>query len=130
MGVGEWLAVSGVKRIVSSLGLGQPAVGLTFVALATTADLFALAWAVCRRGIDELVLARVLRSALCNATATFGLAVLVCPIHATGLGWQSWPAGALPASLVAYALMFGRIGRAGEGLLGATYGTYLGLTLR
>lgn len=57
MAGGGWLAVSGAERIVSSLGLAQSVVGLTFVALATTAELFALVWAAYRRGIEELALA-------------------------------------------------------------------------
>jgi cation:H+ antiporter len=54
MAGGGWLAVSGAERIVNSLGLAQSVVGLTFVALATTAELFALVWAAYRRGVKEL----------------------------------------------------------------------------
>jgi cation:H+ antiporter len=130
MAGGGWLAVSGAERIVDSLGLQQSVVGLTFVALATTAELFALVWAAYRRGVEELALAGVLGSAVYNATATLGVAALVHPIYATGLEWQAWLGAALPAALVAYAMVFKRVGRAGGAVLVAAYGAYLGLTFR
>lgn len=130
MAGGGWLAVSGAERIVGSLGLAQSVVGLTFVALATTAELFALVWAAYRRGIEELALAGVLGSALYNATATLGVAAIVHPIHVTGLEWQAWLGAALPVALVTYALAFKRVGRVGGGLLVATYGAYLAFTIR
>lgn len=128
MAFGGWLAVSGAERIVTALALRQSVVGLTFVALATTAELFALVWAAFRRGVEELALAGVLGSAVYNATATLGLAALVHPIHATGLVGQAWLAAALPAALVVYALAFRRVGRVGGGLLVAGYGAYFALT--
>lgn len=128
MAFGGWLAVSGAERIVAALALRQSVVGLTFVALATTAELFALVWAAFRRGVEELALAGVLGSAVYNATATLGVAALVRPIYATGLVGQAWLAAALPAALVAYALAFRRVGRVGGGLLVAGYGAYLALT--
>jgi cation:H+ antiporter len=108
MAAGGWLAVSGAERIVSSLRLSRSVVGSTFVALATTAELFALpiaaAWksAAYRRGVEELALAGVLGSAVYNAAATLGVATLVHPIHATGLEWQTWLGAALPALLVGW----------------------------
>ncbi len=130
LAAGGWLAVSGAERIVSSLGLSQSVVGSTFVALATTAELFALVWAAYRRGVEELALAGVLGSAVYNATATLGVAALVHPVHATGLEWQAWLGAALPALLVGWVLVFGRVGRLGGGLLVAAYGVYLALTFR
>lgn len=130
MAGGGWLAVSGAERIVASLGLAQSVVGLTFVALATTAELFALVRAAFRRGVEELAIAGVLGSALYNATATLGAAALVRPLVVTGIGWQAWLAAALPALLVVGAAVGKRIGRAGGGLLIATYGVYLALTFR
>jgi hypothetical protein len=53
MGLGGWLAVGGAERIVASLNLEDAAVGLTFVGLATTPELFALVWAAARRGVPE-----------------------------------------------------------------------------
>jgi cation:H+ antiporter len=128
MAVGGWLAVAGAERIGDSLGLRQSVVGLTFVALATTAELFALVWAAFRRGVEELALAGVLGSAVYNATATLGVAALVHPLRVSGLESQAWLAAALPAALVVYAVMFKRVGRIGGGLLVAIYGAYLAFT--
>lgn len=128
MAVGGWLAVSGAERIVNSIGLSQSAVGLTFVALATTAELFALVWSSFRRGIEELALAGVLGSAVYNATATLGVAALVHPLNFTGIETQAWVAAALPAALVAWAVAFKTVGRIGGGLLVAIYLGYLAFT--
>ena len=97
MAGGGWLAVSGAERIVGSLGLAQSVVGLTFVALATTAELFALVWAAYRRGVEELALAGVLGSAVYNATATLGVAALVVP--STSPGWSGRPGWVPPCPL-------------------------------
>ena len=130
MTAGGWLAVSGAERIVSSLGLDQSVVGLTFVALATTAELFALVWAAFRRGVEELAIAGVLGSALYNATATLGVAALVRPLAVTGIEWQAWLAAALPVALVLYAMARRRIDRLAGGVLVAAYGAYLSFTFR
>src|SRR5487761_1720534 len=54
MAAGGWLAVGGAERVVAALRLTDTAVGLTLLALATTAELFALAWAAMRRGVSAL----------------------------------------------------------------------------
>src|SRR5262249_17324215 len=130
MAGGGWLAVSGAERIVNSLGLRESVVGLTFVALATTAELFALVGAAFRRGGEELAIAGGLGAAIYNATATLGVAAPRHPIPAAGLQWPAWLAAALPAGIVAYAVVFRQVGRAGGVLLIASYGVYLGLTFR
>lgn len=128
MAAGGKLAVSGATRIVEALGLRETAVGLTFVALATTAELFALVWAAFRRDVEELALAGVLGSAIYNATATLGVAALVRPLAVGGLGGQAWLAAALPAGIVLWVLVFGRLGRIGGVLLIAGYGAFLAIT--
>ncbi len=45
--------------MVRALSLTDSAVGLTLLALATTAELFALAWAAMRRGVSEIAVAGV-----------------------------------------------------------------------
>jgi cation:H+ antiporter len=128
MVVGGRLAVSGAERIIGSLGLRESVVGLTFVALATTAELFALVWAAARRGLEELALAGVLGSAIYNSTATLGAAALVRPLAGSGIGWQAWLAAALPAAFAAWAIAFKRIGRPAGVLLVGVYAGYLALT--
>jgi cation:H+ antiporter len=76
----------------------------------------------------ELALAGVLGSATYNATATLGVAALVRPLAVGGIQGQVWLAAALPAALVAWAVAFKGVGRAGGLLLLAAYGGYLTLT--
>lgn len=53
MGVAGWLAVAGAERVMDLTGVGGSVVGLTAVALATTAEFVALIPAAVRRGIPE-----------------------------------------------------------------------------
>src|SRR5260370_100868 len=59
---GGWLAGGGAARVVAALRLTGSGVGLTLLALATTAELFALAWAAMRRGVSEIAVAGVVGS--------------------------------------------------------------------
>jgi len=128
MAAGGRLAVAGAERIVASLGLAESVVGLSFVALATTSELFALVWAAARRGVDELALAGVLGSAAYNATATLGVAALVRPLAVSGIAGDAWLAAALPAALVGWVLGFKRLGRVAGLVLVVIYGCYLAFT--
>ena len=128
MALGGRVAVAGAERIVSTLGLRESVVGLTLVALATTAELFALVWAAFRRGIEELALAGVLGSAIYNATATLGVAALVRPLAVGGVTGQAALAAAIPVFLVTWTLAVKSVGRVGGAVLLAAYGSYLALT--
>src|SRR4029079_3167645 len=88
--LGGAIAVAGAERVVHGLGIGESAVGLTFVALATTAELFALAWASLRRGITELAVAGVVGSAAYTATATVGVAAVIRPLPSSGTVGAAW----------------------------------------
>jgi cation:H+ antiporter len=125
---GGRLAVAGAEHLTAALHLADSAVGLTFVALATVAELFALIWAAARRGIDELALAGVLGSALYNATATLGAAAVITPVPATGLAAPAIAAAALPVALIALSPRR-RLGRLAGVLLLAAYAVYVFLTL-
>src|SRR6266849_3095896 len=120
MVAGGWLAVGGAERVVRALALSDSAVGLTLLALATTAELFALAWAAMRRGIAEIAVAGVIGSVAYNATATLGAAALVRPLATGGLLWPALAAGALPLLLLT-ATPAGRLGRGMGALLVAGY---------
>jgi cation:H+ antiporter len=128
MVAGGRLAVAGAERIVASLGLHESVVGLTFVALATTAELFALVWAAARRGVEELALAGVLGSAIYNSTVTLGVSALVRPLSVTGISGQAWLAAALPAAFALWGLAFKRVGRVAGVLLIGCYAGYLAWT--
>jgi cation:H+ antiporter len=83
MVLGGYLAVRGAEKLVDVLHVGDSVVGLTLLALATSAEMVALVWAAGRRGITELVVAGSVGSVAYNATVSLGLAALVNPL---GLG--------------------------------------------
>ena len=129
MAIGGRLAVAGAERVVSSLGLADHTVGLTFVALATTAELIALVWAAARRSVEDLALAGVLGSALYNSTATLGTAALIHPIPRGGLAPAAALAAVLPFGLAAASMRRDRLARpVGLGLLGV-YAAFVVLAL-
>ncbi len=101
MAAGGWLAVGGAERVVAALSLADSAVGLTLLALATTAELFALAWAAARRGVSEIAVAGVVGSVAYNATASLGAAALVRPLAVGGILAPAIAAAALPVALLA-----------------------------
>jgi len=101
MAAGGWLAVGGAERVVAALSLTDSAVGLTLLALATTAELFALAWAAMRRGVSEIAVAGVVGSVAYNATASLGVAALVRPLAVTGVLTPAIAAAILPLALLA-----------------------------
>ncbi len=128
MAAGGFLAVSGADRLVHSLGLSESVVGSTLVALATTAELFALVWAAFRRDLGELALAGLLGSVLYNATATLGVATLVHPLATSGLDGAAWLAAGLPLVLLGLRRLPDMAVRGAGMLLVLAYGVYLGLS--
>ncbi|NUR06157.1 MAG: sodium:calcium antiporter [Nocardioidaceae bacterium] len=83
MVVGGALAVRGAEGLVDAFGVGESVVGLTVLALATSAEMVALVWSARRRGLTEVVVAGTVGAVAYNATVTLGLAALVNPL---GLG--------------------------------------------
>jgi cation:H+ antiporter len=128
MAGGGWLAVGGAERVVRALGLTDTAVGLTLLALATTAELFALAWAAMRRGVSEIAVAGVVGSVAYNATATLGVAALVRPLAAGGILGPAIGAAVLPVVLLAVT-RGGWLSRHAGALLVLGYGTWVTLVL-
>jgi cation:H+ antiporter len=123
------LAVRGAERVVSSLGRSDSAVGLTVLALATTAELFALVIAALRRDVPEIALAGVVGSAAYNATATLGAAALVRPLPSHGVVGPA--AFALLLTLAVLALgRRGSLGRVAGAVLVVAYAAYVVLVLR
>src|SRR6266536_71021 len=122
--LGLALAVGGAERVVRALGLTDSAVGLTLLALATTAELFALAWAAMRRGVSEIAVAGVVGSVAYNATATLGVAALVRPLATGGILAPAIAAAALPVALL-LATTAGRLNRQTGALLVAGYGAWV-----
>ncbi|MGH8867554.1 MAG: sodium:calcium antiporter [Actinomycetes bacterium] len=120
---GGGVAVAGASRVVSALDLTDTAVGLTLLALATSAELFALVWSAARRGVGEIAVAGVVGSAAYNATATLGAAALARPLVVTGMTWPAVLAAALPLVVVGLGRA-GRLGRTAGAFLCVTYAAY------
>jgi cation:H+ antiporter len=80
MVAGGFLAVRGAAGLVGAVGLTESVVGLTVLALATSAEMVALVFAAHRRGVTEVALAGAIGSVAYNATATLGLAAWVDPL--------------------------------------------------
>lgn len=83
MVVGGAFAVRGAEGLVTALDVGESVIGLTVLALATSAEMVALVWAARRRGLSELVVAGTVGAVAYNSTVSLGLAALVSPL---GLG--------------------------------------------
>jgi cation:H+ antiporter len=124
MAAGGWFAVGGAERVVRALGLTDSAIGLTLLALATTAELFALAWAAMRRGVSEIAVAGVIGSVAYNATATLGVAALIRPLTVTGILVPAIAAAALPAALL-LVTPGGRLNRPTGAVLLLGYGAWV-----
>ena len=124
------LAVRGATDVVESLGRTDTAVGLTVLALATTAELFALVLAAVRHDVPEVAVAGVVGSAAYNATATLGAAALARPLVVEdGTLAPAALAAVLPLVVVALAGRRGLLGRPAGALLLAGYATYVVLVL-
>lgn len=127
--LGGDLAVRGSVRIVDALGLNDQVVGLTILALATTAELFALAFAAVRHDVSDVAVAGVVGSAMYNATATLGAAALARPLAVPGM---------LPAGVAAFVLTLavvtlaatGRLTRPAGACLVGGYVVYVVVVLR
>jgi cation:H+ antiporter len=119
--LGGNVAVAGATRVVTALGQTDTAVGLTLLALATTAELFALVWSAARRGVSEIAVAGVVGSAAYNATATLGAAALARPLATSGMTIPAAVAAGLPLAVVALAWRRQRLGRVAGVLLCAGY---------
>jgi cation:H+ antiporter len=124
------LAVRGAVRVVESLGRTDSAVGLTILALATTAELFALVLTAVRHDVPEIAVAGVVGSATYNATATLGAAALARPLLLDGdsLITTAVVAAVLPMLVLVLAPR-GRLGRPAGAVLCVGYATYLLLVL-
>jgi cation:H+ antiporter len=125
MTAGGEAAVEGATRVVRSLHQDDTAVGLTLLALATTAELFALVLAAARHDVGEVAVAGIVGSAAYNATATLGTAALVRPLTTGAVLVPAVLAAALPLVVLALA-RDGAIRRPGGAVLVAGYAAYVG----
>lgn len=129
MTAGGEAAVEGATRVVRSLDQSDTAIGLTLLALATTAELFALVLAAARHDVGEVAVAGVVGSAAYNATATLGTAAVVRPLATGAVLLPAIAAAALPLVVLALA-RDGALRRGGGAVLVAAYAAYVVLVLR
>jgi cation:H+ antiporter len=127
MALGGWVAVIGAEDLVVALAVTESVVGLSIVALATTAELFALAVSAHQHDLSELAVAGVVGSAGYNATVTLGGAALVRPIATPGIAGASWLAAGLPLLILALGGRQGLLTRGAAGVLITIYVTYIAL---
>ncbi|MGA7273066.1 MAG: hypothetical protein WB239_18500, partial [Acidimicrobiia bacterium] len=125
MAGGGWLAVSGAERLVEAMGVSDSVVGLSLVALATSAELLALVAAAHRHQLTELAVAGVIGSVGYNATLTLGVAALAHPFSTTGVTPAAWLAAGLLVLILALGGRRGHIGRWAAALLLAVYAGFL-----
>jgi cation:H+ antiporter len=122
------LAVRGAVRVVDAIGRSDSAVGLTILALATTAELFALVLTAARHAVPEIAVAGIVGSAAYNATATLGAAALARPLAVDGVIWAAVVAALLPLVILVFARS-GQLGRVTGAALCAGYVAYAVLVL-
>jgi cation:H+ antiporter len=127
--VGGDLAVRGAVDVVAAIGRTDSAVGLTILALATTAELFALVLTAARHDVPEIAVAGIVGSAAYNATATLGAAALAQPLAVDGVIWAAVAAALLPLVILLFARR-GQLGRAAGGALVAGYAAYAVVVLK
>lgn len=111
--------------LVDALGVADSVVGLSVVALATTAELFALVVSAHRHHVSELAVAGVVGSAGYNATVTLGGAALARPILTGGVATAGWLAAGLPLLILGLGGKAGRVDRWGAVVLLAVYITFV-----
>jgi cation:H+ antiporter len=124
MTAGGEAAVEGATRIVKTLHQNDTAIGLTLLALATTAELFALVFAAARHDVGEVAVAGIVGSAAYNATATLGTAAVVRPLATGAVLVPAVAAAVLPMVVLGLA-RDGAVRRAGGAVLVAAYAAYV-----
>jgi cation:H+ antiporter len=124
MASGGKAAVEGATRLVADLGQTDTAIGLTVLALATTAELFALVLTAVRHDVGEVAVAGIVGSAAYNATLTLGAAALVRPLDTGPVLAPAVAAAVLPLLVVLLA-RGGAVRRPGGALLVVAYASYV-----
>ncbi len=124
---GGFLAVRGAEGLVDAFGATESVVGLTVLALATSAEMLALVVAAHRRGVTEIALAGAVGSVAYNATVSLGLAAVVDPLL-LGRSSPVLTVGIVTAALPLVLLVGRRTGSLPRGLGVLLVAAYLGST--
>lgn len=131
MTAGGVAAVAGAQRVVTGSGTTDSVVGLTLLALATSAEMLALVVAAHRHAVAEIAVAGAVGAVAYNATVSLGVAPLVRPLQVHGFVAPAILAALLPLLVVSVARR-GTLGR-GAGIVllvvyvAALMATYAGL---
>ena len=107
MVLGGWAAVRGAERLVATWRLTDSGVGLTLLALATSAEMLALVFAAARHQVGEVAIAGLVGAAAYNATVSIGLAAVARPLDLSG-GTPVVVTAAVTAVLPLGVLLLGR----------------------
>lgn len=121
---GAQALVWGAQGLAAAFGLGEGLVGMTLVALGTSAPELATGIQSARRGHADLLVGNVLGSNVFNALAVGGVAALAGPGSLTGTDLTVMATGAmLVATVVAGGLLVTRrrVGRVAAGVLVALW---------
>lgn len=130
MGGGGWLAVGGAERLIELTGVAGSSIGLTVVALATTAEFLALIPAAVRRKMPELAAAGIIGSVLYNATVSLGAGAAIGGLATTGVIVSAAAAAGVTAVIALTVRRRGAIGRGTGLVLLAGYLAYVILVWR
>ena len=125
--LGAQLLVTGARGLAEQVGLSEGFVGLTLVAVGTSAPELATALAAARRSQSELVVGNVLGSNMFNATFVAGLAGVVAPGPVTDPGLTVVAVGAMLATTALAAVAMTTRGVVGRGEAVGLLVVWLGL---
>lgn len=130
MVVGGAVAVLGAERLVAATGLADGPVGLTLLALATSAEMLALVVTSRRHGVADVAVAGALGAVAYNATLSLGVGALVAPLALDATTRLLTVAVMVAVVCAAVAAWPGRsLGRGAGVLLVLLYGVGLALVL-
>lgn len=128
---GSEMLVSGGSSLAATLGVSDAVIGLTVVAVGTSAPEFATTLVAARRGESDIAVGNALGSNIFNLLGVLGLAAV---LHPVGFGtrflvFDGWVAFAATAVLLPAAMPDRRIRRLGGAVLVALWVAYTGVLI-
>lgn len=87
LGVGAELLVRGAVVVVEAFGLSDAVIGLTVVAIGTSLPELATSLVAAHRNESDIAVGNVMGSNIFNIGGVLGLASVIRPMTATGIGW-------------------------------------------
>ena len=102
--LGSEILVEGAVQLGRNFSISEAIIGLTIVAIGTSAPELATSLAAARRGEHDLIVGNALGSNLFNLLAVLGLSALAWPLDLES-SWKSWSTLHLPLSLAPLVLL-------------------------